>query len=520
MAIDARHPRYAYRLPDWEQLEHVYEGERAVKEAGVKYLRPTSGMILDGMAPSQLGYKQYDAYRSRATFLTSFRDAVEAMVGIMHQKPPKIELPEALEAMRYDATLEGESLETLLRKINENQLRNGRLGLLIDVPSGKGPLDAVPYISVYGALTIINWDQGPKNDGTRGVELVVLDESTDVRSADFTWVRNERYRLLTTQSLTPEVREDGTRPPAVYRQGLFEKDANVTDAGLSMPSVGGRALDRLPFIFVNSADLVPDPDLPPLLGLSNTVLSHYRSDADYRQALFMQGQATLVITGDEELGGSGMPIVPANPRQGGGTEPKSYRVGAGAHIALPKGGTASFIGAPAGGIAEMRQAQEALKNDAESQGIRLTDTGEGETAASGEALRVRVAARTASLKQIALACAEALEQALEIAAVWVGANPEEVSVTANTDFANSDMTPTELAELWAAKMAGAPISVETIHDRMSSRGLTKLTYEEELDRIKEEGVAFDLGGSPGLGEDDEDDETPPPSKDEPGDQEE
>lgn len=497
MGIDARHPLYAHREPDWEQLEDVYEGERRVKERGLKYLRATSGMILDGMAVNQIGWKQYDAYRSRATFLTSMRDAVEAMVGVMHQKPPTIELPAALEEMRWNASLDGESLETLLRKINEQQLITGRLGLLVDIPSGRGPTDTLPYISVYRARAVINWDQGPRTDGTRGVELVVLDESAEVRGQDFTWTTKERYRLLTTQSLTPPMNPDDPKPAPVYRQAVFDKDSVPSDEQLKVPQVAGRQLDVLPFVFVNTADLVPDPDIPPLLGLSNTVLSHYRGDADYRQALFMQGQDTLVVIGDEDQGGSGTPIAPASDTRGGGAVAKSYRVGAGAHIALPKGGDAKFIGVDSAGLGEMRQAQEALKEDAASQGIRLTDTGEGETVASGEALRVRVAAKTASLKQIALAGAEALEQALEIAAIWVGANPDEVSVTANTDFANSEMTPEQLAALWGAKITGAPISRETVHNRMRAKGLTELTLEEELEKIEEEGPA---PGGAGLGE--------------------
>lgn len=504
MGIDAQHPSYAHRYPDWEQLDDVYEGERAVKAAGTKYLPATSGMVADGMSATQPGFLQYDAYRKRAAFPTSFRDAVEAMVGVMHLNPPKIELPDALEAMRYNATLDGESLEGLLRKINEQQLQSGRLGLLLDVPSGLSPAEIIPYISLYRARAVINWDKGAGGltpDARRGVEMVILDESRDERGHDFSWNRVCRYRLLTTTLLTPEpVAEGARRPPPLYRQGIFEKDQTPTDADLKTPSVAGQTLDRLPFVFLNSADLNPEPDLPPLLGLSNRVLTIYRGEADYRQALFMQGQDTLVVTGDDDnTTAPGTPVSATQPA-------KTYRVGAGATISLPKGGTAQFIGVQSTGLSEMREALENDRADADAQGMKLVDTGSdsgGGSAESGEALRVRVAAKTASLAQVAKAGAEALEELLEIAARWVGADPEEVSVEPNLDFAVNPMTAAELDQLTGAKNAGAPISWETIHEIMAARKLTKKTYDEEQEAIDEEepvgglGLGVDLPRVPG-----------------------
>lgn len=494
MGIDAQHPSYAHRLPDWEQLDDVYEGERAVKQAGTKYLPATSGMVADGMTPGQPGYLQYDAYRKRAAFPTSFRDAVEAMVGVMHLNPPKIELPKALEDMRYNATLSGESLEALLRRMNEQQLQSGRLGLMVDVPSGRGPADTVPYISLYRAKAVINWDRAPAEEGTRGVEMVVLDESRDERGADFTWNRVCKYRLLITSSLTPT--PDGEpRGRPLYRQGVFEKDQLPTEEALTSPSVAGRTLERLPFVFLNSADLNPEPDLPPLLGLSNRVLTIYRGEADYRQALFMQGQDTLVVIGDDDDPvASGTPIA-AQPTA------KTYRIGAGANISLPKGGDAKFIGASADGLGEQRQALENDRKDADAQAMKLSTAGSAgagmSSNESGEALRVRVAAQTASLAQVAKSGAEALEELLEIAAEWVGADPEEVSVEPNLEFAENPLTPAELEQLVSAKNAGAPISWETIYDIMLARKLAKRTYEEEQEKIEEEEPV----GGPGLGVD-------------------
>lgn len=493
MAIDSQHPAYADRVDDWDQVSDVYQGERRVKEQGTKYLPATSGMHADGMGVTQAGFQQYDAYRKRARVPSSYKEAVEAMVGIMHATPPKIELPERLEGMRYRATRTGESLESLLRRVNEHQLKDGRVGLLLDVPTGQGPADALPYISLYTAKSMINWDvaeiEGMEGEGPI---MVVLDETGPRRRPDLTWEVASRYRFLTTTSLTPEPGK--TPPPPVYRYQVLAKDQMPSEENLVTPQIGGRSLDKLPFVFVNHSDLVPDPVQPPLLGLSNTVLGIYRGEADYRQALFMQGQDTLVVIGDEEAANqaSGTPVEV-------GATPKSYRVGAGASITLPKGGDAKFIGADSTGLSEMREALQNDRREASEQGISLTDTGGdvgGSSTQSGEALRVRVAAKTASLTQVAKTGGEAIEYLLELAAEWVGANPEEVSVEPNTDFADDAMEAAELAALQGAKAMGAPISRETIHENMQRRGMTKLTYEEEDAKIAEEEP---MGGT-GLGE--------------------
>lgn len=499
MAIDARHPAYADRVEDWDQLDDVYQGERRVKEQGTRYLPATSGMVADGMGVTQPGFLQYDAYRKRAVFPTAYRDAVEAMVGIMHSKPPKIELPARLEGMRYNATRTGESLESLLRRVNEHQLKDGRLGLLLDVPTGRGPAEALPYISLYGAKAIINWDTAVTDESGEGTTMVVLDETGPVRKPDLSWETQARFRFLTSTSLTPVSPDaQGRLPQPVFRFQVCRKEEMPSDALLVTPQIAGRTLDKVPFVFINHADLNPEPDLPPLLGLSNTVLAIYRGEADYRQTLFMQGQATLVVTGDEEAANtaSGTPVVE-------NATPKHYRVGAGASISLPKGGTAEFIGAPADGLSEMREALQNDRRSASEQGISLTDSGGdpgGSSQQSGEALRVRVAARTASLTQVAKTGAEALEYLLELAAEWVGASAEEVIVEANTDFADDAMTAAELAALQGAKALGAPISTETIHENMQRRGMTKLTFDEEMDKIDAEPPVGGAGlGEPGAG---------------------
>src|SRR5687768_7877571 len=156
MALESVHPRYAEMLPAWEEMRDLYRGERYVKSKGEKYLPATKSMKLDGMGHAsdgtlRLGQEVYDAYRLRAVLPDYVRDAVETYIGMLHNKPPTIELPAAMEPLRESATMFAESLEVLLRRINEEQLVTGRLGLLLDLPKDPDPTAPLPYIALYVA---------------------------------------------------------------------------------------------------------------------------------------------------------------------------------------------------------------------------------------------------------------------------------------------------------------------------------------------------------------------------------
>lgn len=484
MGVDSKHPLFSQFVEDWTQMRDTYRGERVVKEAGTKYLPPTRGMILDGMTdPNQIGYQDYTAYKKRAIYPDVVSEAVEALLGVMHHKAPTIELPAALEPMREKATTRNESLELLLRRINEEQLVTGRVGLLADVID-KGERRDQPYIALYKGEAVINWDEG-RSDGieVHNLNFISIDETGPERIDEFEWTEREKYRvLMLSEDESPESAteaasgEDGSSSVAnlpggtgVYRMGVYREDDSGTSFDpelLVTPQIRGRTLDVIPFVFCNTKDVVAEPDDPPLIGLSSLALAIYRGEADFRQSLHMQGQDTLVVIGQT-------------------SEEKETRVGAGAVIYLPLNGDAKYIGVSSEGLSEQSKALGDDYDRAMKKGGQLLDTvGTGQQ--SGEALRVRVAARTATLNQIALTGAFALQELLRIIARWVGANPEEVIVTPNLDFVDDRMTGKDLSELMGSKMLGAPISLETIHGRMEEQGLTKMTFEEELAAIEAE----------------------------------
>jgi len=467
MAVSDKHPDYSDFKEDWDIIRDAYKGQRAVKRKRQEYLPATAGQEADGMVNStQAGYKAYDAYLKRTRFPGHTKTATQTAVGMMHSKPATIVLPDKMQSLMETATTHGESLQQLLRKINEQQVLIGRVGVLIDLPKKAVTGQDMPYIATYEAETIINWDDGAAQELTKkALNLVVLDESEQERSGDFSWTKKEKYRVL----VLGEVKEN--EPVGKYKVGMFGQGDEFTETGLTTPSWRGTELTEIPFVFINSCDLVPKPDDSPLLDLVNLCFTIYRGEADYRQSLFMQGQDTLVIIGSTSTGD--------------GEEGTAIRTGAGAMINVPLTGDAKYIGVDSKGLSEQREALKTDNTIAGSMGAQSIDTTSRERE-SGASLNTRIAARTADMNQIALVGAAGLEKTLKIIARWIGANPDEVKVTPNLDFGDSPFTGQALVELQTAKNQGAPISGASIHGILVEKGLTKLTFSEELAALEKE----------------------------------
>jgi hypothetical protein len=477
------HPLYRERLEDWVLMEDTYAGERRMKDRGTVYLKPTAGQRQDGMTnATDQGYIDYIAYKERAIFHDVVKEAVQSMIGVMHRKDATITVPDKMKPMIERITPDGESATSLLRKINEQQLLNARVGLLVEVPSGVTVDKAMPFIATYAARSIVNWDTGISEQGERKIELVALDESAWERENTFNWKFVEKTRLLVSDPSQLNASMEGAGKgyqAAVLRDGKHEPGVEDFKA----PSIGGRTMDVVPFVFCNANDLVPDPEAPPLLGLANIAVALYRADADYRQNLFMQGQDTLVIIGSDNDEGK-------------------TRTGAGAIIDVPKGGDAKYIGVSAAGLDAQEKAIDKLLMMANERGTKLLDF-DAASNSSGEALKVRVAARTTTLLSITKTGSEALQAALRFAATWLGLNPEEVTVEPNVEFADQVLTGQDLQAFAAAKNSGLPLSWQSIHALLVQNDMTHMSFEEEMDVIEDEAPVLGAPNVPVLGPDGE-----------------
>ena len=462
MSFTQTHPKYDEFRQEWQMLRDSYKGDAAIKRAGATYLPPTPGHIIDGMtSSSEAGYIAYEAYKLRAVYPDFFRQGVATIIGILNAKETTIILPPAMEYLRENASIQGEGLASILRKVHEEQLITGRVGLLADMSENPDQVTPKVYIQLYEAESIVNWDDGSFNQGFNTLNLVLLNESGYQRTNSFSWELVDKYRVLSLGAIAEN------EPIGTYHVEVFEDGGLSNSVSQVSPMLRGRSLQEIPFVFIGPKDLNPNPDEPPLMGLARMCLTLYRGEADYRHTLFMQAQDTLVIVGGTKGDNTG----------------STLRVGAGARIDVEMGGDVKYIGIGSGGLPEQRLSLEADRNQAAVRTGQLLAPGKM-SMESGEALKTRIAAQTATLTSVAIAAAQGLQRMLRIIARWHGVDETVVKVIPNLDFTNVSIKGQDLVQLVTAKNSGYPLSYKTLFDIAADRGLTNNTFEEEVALIE------------------------------------
>jgi hypothetical protein len=435
MAI-SYHPDYTDWSSIWTQMRDTSSGEHAVKAGTTKYLPKTQGQEADKVD----GNTDYLAYLMRCVWYDYLRNTQKDSIGLLHREGAAVSLPPAIDSYATEATDDGDDVNMLLRRINEQQLITGRVGLLLDMVAGH----ETPITTIHYAERIVNWDEDGK--------WIVLDESsyvTDVETLNYEWC--ESYKLLALDSHGQYFNKVFTQWSAAYLADPVDGD------GSTYPEYRGRRLNVIPFTFVNASTLMRDVEQPPLLPLSNACLSIFRGEADYRQTLFMQGFAVLFLKNfkEDELG--------------------RIRIGSGTYIStVGDDADAKFLEVAGRGLGEMRNSQENLKKYSSDLGIELQN---GSSAAeSGKALSTRLTIRTASLETLAVIAASAVSKQIGYLVEWTGVQGD-YSVMPNLDFIEQNESAEELLKMSQAFKSGA-ITQQDYWSWLRAKDFTKLTFEE------------------------------------------
>jgi hypothetical protein len=112
--------------------------------------------------------------------------------------------------------------------------------------------------------------------------------------------------------------------------------------------------EQIPFVFINSTDLLPDPLKPPLLELGNLCLAIYRAKPIMSKTYSCRRKTRFIVIG--------------------GDDDEEYQLGAGAAINVPLTGDAKFVGVTSTGLSEQRQAIENKSARASQLSGQLIDT--------------------------------------------------------------------------------------------------------------------------------------------------
>ena len=418
MSVATLHPEYtADRQREWKLMRYAYEGESAIKRQGEIYLPKPTGWA----AMSDAGVAMYNAYMCRARFPEITSNAIRGMVGVLHGQDWQVEIP-GIEYMYERATKDGLPLETFMRRVTTELLITGRYAVLAEAPDGEG---GDPYLAGYAAESLINWDEMQN--------FYVVQETVNRRDG-FKWSQVVQARALELI--------DGR-----YVQRVYEDNELVSE--VSPIARGGRPLDFVPIAIGGAMDMDLKPDTPPLIGVARAAVAHYQEYADYRLALFMAYQDTLVIHNAAET-------------------PKA--VGAGVVISLKsaevgKDTRAEYVSPSGTSIEAYERAMDREHQAATRSGAAMFDS-TPRAQESGEARRLRFSAETATLQSIAGSVAAIVEKSLRNVARMAGIeNTDAIVVKPPQNLLEGRLEGQEVAALVSAWEKGA-FGYETLYENL------------------------------------------------------
>lgn len=447
MPIDSTHPEYKKNAPFWQKCRDTIAGEDQVKEQGPTYLPRLGGQ----------DQGQYDAYLKRAVFVGIMGRTVDALVGAVFRKPIKIDI-EGKEKGALDLASHGHDFGVFAKHVFTQTLAVGRHGAFVDFPREGGNGD--PYLVEIPAESITNWVTQDIDGQSVPVAVVIKEMVADPAEADdFEHKTITRYRLLLLQN--------GIYEQHIYQQNDKEKWEIVE---IITPKVQGMAIKYIPFVFFpgNQADVSP----PPLLGLANLNLSHYRSYADLEHGRHYTALPTPFVTGlsSDSIGklmiGSGSAWVIENENA--------------------KVGFLEFTGQGLGSLERAIGEKEKLMA---TMGARFLVDPQKRSVESAETHTIRRSGEDSVLATLARSVSADLSKLATWWAEFRGIK-KPITVTLNTDYTAATMDTKAAKDLLDVYHGGAMSLPTLLHNYQSGELLPPgISAEDEQDRIAIDGPA-------------------------------
>lgn len=406
MPINSPHPLYEANAPRFKRCRDAYNGEDAVKAAGILYLPKID---------SSQSEADYQAYKKRASYYEAVSRTVDGFVGAISRKPHVVELPAALAELKTSATIDGITLDDFIRHLCCETLLMARGAIVVDMDDETQR----PYLAFYPAEAILNWGQ----------DWVTLAETI--------YSKDENDPFVSTARL--QIRHLFIKDGCYYAE-LWQNQKAVNGQMVwrlmktDMPARRGVPLTQLPFFWVSLAGNSSSVAKPPLLGLVNASFSHYRSAADLEHGRHFTALPTLYLSGVED---DGQPVC----------------VGAGAVIKLSdpaaRAGYAEFSGQ---GLLSLENALSTKEQQMAMLGASIIAAGR-KGVESAEAMRIRASGENSLLMGVVSTIEQALTAALAFAAFWADCAENEITLRLNRDFIDQALDAQSITGLLAAVQA-------------------------------------------------------------------
>lgn len=317
--VETTHPEYDKVIDKWQAVDDVVASDIDT------YLRNVAMCETDDDQKA----KRQKEYVEGAILDNFTQKTLSGLTGAAFMKPPTIDLQSNLDYLLEDVDGVGCTLEQQAKQVVEQDLRKGRVGLLVDMPQlEKGQSitlasmengSTVPRIYLYHAENIINWNYR-RFGSAQKLSLVVLREEKKRYANDiFSHDMECQYRVL------------GLDEEGFYYQQVF--DSNAVAGEQIYPMQNGKRMSDIPFFFIGVQDNTASVDASPLFPIAELNIGHYRNSADTEENSFICSQAMLILALSDQI----------NADQWAKENPKGVQIGSRRGLNVGHGGSAEFI---------------------------------------------------------------------------------------------------------------------------------------------------------------------------------
>jgi hypothetical protein len=452
MPITTQHPEYGQYVERWQRNRAACAGQDEVKQSSTLFL-PDDGE----RDRSQEARDRYQRYILRATWFPCAGYTKQGLLGMVFRKPPVADLPTQLEYIRENADGGGLSLTQVAKIATEEALEVGRVGILAEYPQSELGLSAEDVarrmlqarLTIYKAEAIDNWKY-EMIGGLMKLTMIKLYEVEEIEGDEFIATYETRYRVL-------RLRE------GVYTQAVYDDKQVSVIPEFTPRQANGQTWSHIPFHFVGSENNTPSVDRSVLSGIVDLNTSHYQLTADSMKNLHIHSGGTMILSTD------------MSKEQWDQYNPNGVTVGADQGLHVGQGGSASLLQlAPASAVEEkLKQIQGQML----AIGAHLiTERGDNETA---EAARIDASTKSSALLTASDNVSEAVEAALEDAALFMGGNPDQVIFKLNREFYPRNVTAQDV-------MAAIQLQDRGVMAMADTRAMLRGTPYLDSDRTDEQ----------------------------------
>jgi hypothetical protein len=441
--------------PDWELARALLGGTRAMRAAGKQYLPKWPN-------------EEEDAYACRlatAVLFPAYKRTVFTLTGKPFAEPVTIgdDVPAQIAEWLKDADLRGRNIDAFAADVMQSALGYGICGILVDFPKAEGIKTVAderkaglrPYFIQIHPWQVLGW----RDEYVAGAWVLTqlrLLECVDEPDGAFGLKKVEQVRVLTPGAWQ------------VYRQS-DKKEWMLFDEGTT-------TLKTIPYVPVYGERCEFMVGTPPLIEVANLNVAHWQCASDQQTILHVARVPILAVIGVDD-------------------EKFELTVGASTAVKIPTGGDMKFVEHSGKAIEAGADELEALEERMRQAGAELLVLRPGKITATQTAAENAVG--MCALHRIAQNLEDALDQALQIMAMWVG-EQSGGHVELFKDFGAASLAEASTQILLDSASAGK-ISDETYFSEMKRRGIVSpdIDWQDEKKRIDAQKPALGMIGGTG-----------------------